>query len=146
MTGDRPNRPSDGHGYPKVGGKDEKKPEPIEVYLKAGTLKRIILWVLGPLLATLITAISAFFYFYHQTNTHISDQNIHLEKGERKKIAAEAKKERKAIKEDIKGHVDVKVREVKVEQKELLQESTRKLQRQQRRQYENMMQEIRKAR
>jgi hypothetical protein len=119
----------------------------MEVVFQKSTFIKLIVWSLGPLLLTLIGAISAFFYFYHETKIHIDDPNIHLGKTERTKLEtkAEAKVERKKIRDNIKQHVNVKMREVKVEQREMLQQATKKLQTQQAQHYRKILTEIRKV-
>jgi hypothetical protein len=147
--GDRKKLDSDGFGYPKVNReKLEKKSDgesPIPVVFTPKTFVKLIAWVLGPVLTILLGAISAFFYFYHQTNTHMQDENIHLRRTERSQIEtkAEALDERKKLQDDIAEHVDIKVREIKVEQKELVDKAKIELKKQQSYHYNNIITEIR---
>ncbi|NIW13527.1 MAG: hypothetical protein GWN31_06250, partial [Candidatus Thorarchaeota archaeon] len=153
---DRPKKESDGFGYPKVErpkpivtdvGEDELG-KPIPVVFTQKTFVKLIAWVLGPVLTILIGSISAFFYFYHQTNTHMQDSTIHLSRGERGKIETkiEAAEERGNLQKDIIQHVNIKVREIKVEQKEQLERTKKDLRRQQNYHYNKIIEEIRERR
>jgi hypothetical protein len=162
----RSKKVSDGAGYPAVGGSagdgGGKKPpqdpnecriddiaeKPIPVVFTQKTFTKLIAWTLGPLLLTLVGSISAFFYFYHKTNVHLTDPTIHLIRGERLifETKQEAKVERKRLKSEITGHFDVKVREIKVEQKEQFHKLGTKLRRQQTNQLMKILTEVKKAR
>jgi ribosomal protein L23 len=125
------------------------KPDiPIEVVFKAETFRKLIVWTLGPMMITLIGAISAFFYFYHKTSVHLDDPGIHLARGERDKLESkiEAKTERKKLKKEIITHFDVKVREIKVEQREQVEKIGRKLRSEQRSNLNKILSEVKKAR
>jgi hypothetical protein len=127
----------------------ECKPEPkkpMEVVFSPQTFRRLVAWTFGPLLIVLVGALTAFFYFYADTNAHKRDPTIHLTRGERAKFEtkAEAKSERTKLKKEITTHFDVKVREIKVEQVEQWQDSMKKVTAQQARQYQKIMKEIRK--
>lgn len=141
---DRKKLDSDGFGYPKIERPTDSE-KPIPVVFTHKTFIKLIAWVLGPVVTILFGAISAFFYFYHQTNAHIEDMNIHLGKKERSQIETkiEAAGERKKLQDDITDHVDIKVREIKVEQKEQLQEAKKELKRQQTYHYNKIITEIR---
>jgi hypothetical protein len=155
--GDRSKRPT-GEAYPAVGSSVEEKKErdpqecrieperPMEVVFTQDTFRKLIAWTLGPLLTLLVGAVSAFFYFYHSTNSHMTDPTIHLNRGERIKFETkeEAKAERKKLKHEIKSHIDVKVREIKVGQKEQLQESLDKITKQNEKQFKKLVREIRR--
>lgn len=97
-----------------------KSDKPMEVVFTSDTFKKLIVWTLGPLLAVVVTGISAFFFFYHKTMTHIENSTIHLTSGERIKLEtrAEAIKARTSIQRNIINHFNLKIREVKVEQQE----------------------------
>lgn len=135
----RPHRPSD--GFVPV------SKEPMEVILNARMMRKIFLWVMGPLLAFLLTSASLLIYFYHSANAHMGNEYIHLGNREREKLETkeEAVDARKKLRKVLSAHIDMKMREVKVEQKEMLQQATKKIQTQQQDHYRNMLREIRKA-
>lgn len=138
-----------GEAYPAVGGEKAPEPDgPLEVVFKAETFRKLIVWTLGPVMLTLIGAISAFFYFYHQTHTHMADPTIHLTRGERSKLETkeEAKTARKGIKNEIKDHFDVKVRELRVEQNEQVSQLGRGLKAEQKEELRKILSEVKKAR
>ena len=167
-SGGRPRRytrkrkvPTTGTGYPSVkvptnggssgnggdnGGSDKDPPEPIPVVFTQQTFTKLIIWTLGPLLVTLIGAASGFLYFYHKTNTHIEDPTIHLSRGERDKLEnkSEAKAERKQLQQTIKAHIDIKVREIKVEQKEQIDTLSSELKKDQRVRLNKILNEVKK--
>lgn len=142
MKRKRRTNPSDGFAIFKTSQEEEDVQVPI-VFAQS-TFVKLILWTLGPLLIFISTAL----YFYHKTNVHMDDKNIHLGDSERLKIQTkeEAKNQFKKAKEDIKEHVDIKVREIKVEQKEQLDNTKRELKKQQYYHYNKILEEIRKRR
>ena len=154
----RQKRSATGEAFPAVGGgggegpKDPKKcnvepDKPMEVVFKAEAFRKLIAWTFGPLLVVLVAGIGGFFYFYHKTNTHLVDPTIHLTRGERNSLETkvEAKVERSKIKTDIITHFDVKVREIKVEQKEQLIKIVKSLEDEQKSQYRRLLTEIKKT-
>lgn len=157
VRGPNEKRPS-GQAHPAVSGgegggpKDPKEcnvepNKPMEVAFTQQTFRKLIAWTFGPLLVVLVGGLSAFFYFYHKTNSHIGDPTIHLTRGERISLEtkAEAREERKKIKKDIITHFDVKVREIKVEQKEQMTKIVKSLEEEQKSQYYKLLKEIKKA-
>lgn len=148
----RPKAESDGFGYPKVdrpkpggSGNGDELGKPIPVVFTQRTFLKLIAWVLGPVVTILIGAISAFFYFYHQTNLHMQDNNIHLGRTERMEIQKKATDERKQIQDEIAEHVNMKVREIKVEQKEQIEKAKTELKKQQSYHYNRIITEIREG-
>lgn len=121
---------------------------PIEVIFTQQTFTKLIAWVLGPMLLVLISAISAFFYFYHQTSIHLSDPTIHLTRGERAKLETkiEAKVSRKKLKTEITNHFDLKVREIKVENGEHIEKLGDALKKEQTKHLNKILIEVKKAR
>jgi len=142
--------PAAGGGEGNGGGENPGKTSssPMEVVFKAETFRKLIIWTLGPMLVTLMGAASAFFYFYHRTNVHIEDPSIHLTRGEREKLETteEAKKARLELKTQITSHFDVKVREIKLEQKEELKELSKGLVQDQNIRLNKILDEVKKAR
>jgi hypothetical protein len=135
------------------GGDDEEPEEcepekPMEVVFTAQTFRKLIAWTFGPLLIVLVGGLSAFFYFYHKTNSHLDDPVIHLTRGERTKLETkvEAHKERTKLKKEITGHFDVKVREIRVEQKEQVIQLGNELKAAQRARLNKILIEVKKAR
>lgn len=136
------------NGDDEEDGEDQLSEVPMEVVFKAETFRKLIIWTLGPMLITMIGAISAFFYFYHQTNSHMGDPTIHLTRGERGKLETkeEASKERKKLEKDITSHFDVKVREIRVEQREQVEKIGKKLEHDQKIRLNQILTEVKKAR
>lgn len=118
--------------------------DPVPVVFTQGTLIKLISWTLGPLLLTLLGAISAFFFFYHKTNSHLINTEVHLAQGERSKLETkvEASRQRAETRRVIKSHIDVKCREIRVEQKEQIQELGRELKSEQKKQFTKILSEI----
>jgi hypothetical protein len=128
--------------------------QPMEVVFTAGTIRMLEKklrkerrWLSIPLFLLLVTVISGFFYWYWKTNVHIDDPTIHLTRGERGKLEtkAEAKVERKKLKREITHHFDVKIREVKVEQREQILQLGKTLKRGQKQQFKKILTEVKKA-
>jgi hypothetical protein len=131
-------------------GKDpkERRYEPMEVVFTSQTFRKLIAWTFGPLLVVLVAGLGGFFYFYHQVNNHMGDPTIHLTRGERDSLEnkGEAVKARKQLKEEIITHFDVKVREIKVEQKEQVNKLGEELKKDQTSQLTKILVEVKKAR
>lgn len=141
----RPKSESDGFGYPKIDmGIEEAIERPIPVVFTQKTFIKLISWVLGPVITILIGAISAFFYFYHQTNSHMDNKNIHPNRLEIE-TKLEARSQRRELRKDIAEHVDIKVREIKVEQKEQIDRAKIELKRQQNYHYNKLINEIKET-
>lgn len=149
-----PEKRPTGEAHPAVtcGPKDPKacnvEPDkPMEVVFTTQTFRRLIAWTFGPLLVVLIGWLSAFFYFYHKTNTHLSDPTIHLLRGERGKLETklEAKQSRAKLETDIKKHFDLKTGQIGVENAKQITKIGKELRKEQRGQYHRLLKEIKKV-
>lgn len=149
----RPKRPS-GIAHPTVSVPAAAPPEacnvqePMPVVLAKGTFIKFGVLIFGSLLIT-ISGVLAFYWKHHyETTTHMKDGTIHLTSGERGKLEtkAEAKESRKKITRTIKAHVDIKLREVKVEQKAQIQKLGDDLKREQKAGLKRILNEVKQTR
>lgn len=121
---------------------------PLPVVLAKGTFLKFGVLIFGSLLIT-ISGVLAFYWKHHyESTTHMKDGTIHLTSGERAKLEtkAEAKASRKRIVKIINTHVDLKMREVKVEQKAQIQKLGDELKQQQRQDLRKILSEVKQTR
>ena len=119
----------------------------MEVVFTNQTFRRLIAWTFGPLLVVLIGGLSAFFFFYADTNAHKNDPTIHLIRGERGKLETklEAKKAREDLETDIKKHFDLKTGQIGVRNEKRITKIGKQLQKEQKVHYRRLLSEIKKT-
>jgi len=146
---DKPKRKrptTSGVGYPKVGsgsgggGRKIDEGTPIPVVLTLGTILKLMVPIFG--------LVSLGLAFYWQTRTHVDNKSIHLESGERSKLETkgEATDRTKQIVKTIKTHVDLKMRQQRVDQKEQILKVGEELKQQQKQQLSEILIEVRQTR
>jgi hypothetical protein len=134
-----------GVGYPKVGGsggggRKIDEGTPIPVVLTLGTILKLMVPIFG--------LVSLGLAFYWQTRTHVDNKSIHLESGERSKLETrvEATDRTKQIVSTIKTHVDLKMRQQRVDQKEQILKVGEELKQQQKQQLSEILIEVKQTR
>lgn len=125
-------------------GKEGIQVVPVPVVLTWNTILKFASAIVLPIIA----AISFAILFFHRTVMHMEDPTIHLVRGERAKL--ETKKEarlfRGKLNTEIKSHIDIKVREIKIEQKEQFHKLGGELKKGQGLRFKEILSEVRKAR
>jgi hypothetical protein len=95
----------------------EQHPDGLPVFLSTATLIKLTI----PALLGTLGIVSSFLFFYHRADVHISNPEIHV----RAESKTEAKAARKELAKDIKRHVDVGQRELKVTLQEQIKNNHR---------------------
>jgi hypothetical protein len=130
------------------GGSGPPPQEPQTVVLAKGTFLKFGVLLFGSLILT-ISGILAFYWKHHyESTTHQNDMTIHLKSGERPKFEtkAEAKASRKRTVRIIKAHVNIKLREVRVDQKAQIQRLGDELKASQQAQIRQVLTEVKRTR
>lgn len=122
--------------------------QPMPVVLTIGTIIKLALTIIVPILGLVSTGI----YFFHKTNLHIDDPTVHLTRGERATLEtkAEAAVARKKMEKSITRELTVKTRELKQDlgdqQVKQFKKLGRELKTDQKYRFDQLMKEIQQTR